>query len=87
MREYKLTTGRVGRTINLSPGAVVRLILKGDLPAIKVGRKFRISEEDLSDFLARARVVPTSGVSPELQDAIDQQQYESDDRYCEQSGT
>ena len=60
MQEYKLTPAQVGRALNRSPDAVKNMILRGEIPAIRVGRNFRINEQDLEDYLMRQRVVPTS---------------------------
>ena len=39
----------------VSSMTVYRLIKGGDLPAVRVGRSFRVSEADVDAYLARAR--------------------------------
>jgi excisionase family DNA binding protein len=59
MKDYKLTPAQVGRLLNRSPDAVRNMILRGELPAVLVGRHFRINEQDLEGYLARQQIVPS----------------------------
>jgi len=51
-----LTPRRVAEELNVSVWTVYRLIRKGDLVAIRVGRLFRIPESSLEAFLDLRRV-------------------------------
>jgi excisionase family DNA binding protein len=88
MRDYKLTPAQVGRLLNRSGEAVRNMIMRGELPAIRVGRHFRINERDFEAYLVGQQVVPT--LEPrrfpdvvgqqrfEFEAAIDQPQYAAD---------
>jgi excisionase family DNA binding protein len=47
-----VTVGEVARQLRVSNMTVYRLINAGDLPAIRVGKSYRIREEDLDAYLA-----------------------------------
>jgi len=47
-----LTVGEVARVLRVSNMTVYRLINSGRLPAVRVGRSFRLREEDLDHFVA-----------------------------------
>jgi excisionase family DNA binding protein len=47
-----LTVQEVADLLRVSTMTVYRLIKAGDLPAVRVGRSFRVSEEDVDAFLA-----------------------------------
>jgi excisionase family DNA binding protein len=50
--EHRLLTVReVAETMRVSNMTVYRLIRAGELPAIRVGKHFRIREHELSDYL------------------------------------
>jgi excisionase family DNA binding protein len=87
MQEFTLTPAKVARALNKSPKAVIRLIRTGELSAIKFRRSYRISEEDVSTFLMRAKVVPTSEVSEQFQHAVQKHLHEAAERECQQLGT
>ena len=55
-----LTVADVAELLVLNQQTVRNMIDRGDLPAFKVGRRVRIRQADLADFLAREPVVPTS---------------------------
>jgi excisionase family DNA binding protein len=75
MQPFELGTIDVARILGKSSRCVTRLILSGQLPAIKAGRTFRVMESDLRDYIERSRVVvPPSQYS----DAIGQQHFEFD---------
>ena len=47
-----LTVAEVAETLRVSTMTVYRLIKAGDLRAARVGKSFRITEEDVDQFLA-----------------------------------
>ena len=47
-----LTVGEVAKTLRVSNMTVYRLINSGELPAVRVGRSFRLREEDVDRYLA-----------------------------------
>jgi excisionase family DNA binding protein len=87
MKEYKLSPGDLAKVLKKSPRFIAREILRGRLVGIKIGRTFRIAQDDFEDYLARSIVSPPQEYSDKFQDAVDQQQFESDTRFCEHSGT
>jgi excisionase family DNA binding protein len=46
------TTEEVAEYLRVSPKTVYRLIEKGELPASRVGRQYRVSQSDIDVFLA-----------------------------------
>ncbi|MGH9244992.1 MAG: helix-turn-helix domain-containing protein [Acidimicrobiales bacterium] len=48
-----LTVTEVARLMRVSSMTVYRLIKSGDLPAVRVGKSYRVREEDLDRYLAR----------------------------------
>jgi excisionase family DNA binding protein len=62
--EHRLLTVReVADAMRISTMTVYRLIKAGDLPAIRVGKHFRIRESDLSQYLD-AQTVRGGGTWP-----------------------
>jgi excisionase family DNA binding protein len=51
-----LTVAEVAAVLRVSNMTVYRLIKAGDLPALRVGKNYRIREADLSTFLAEGAV-------------------------------
>jgi excisionase family DNA binding protein len=47
-----MTVAEVGAVLRVSNMTVYRLIKAGELPAIRVGKSFRIEQHDLTAFLA-----------------------------------
>lgn len=47
-----LTVGEVAAQLRVSSMTVYRLINAGELPAVRIGRSFRLREEDLDRYLA-----------------------------------
>lgn len=47
-----LTVGEVAQMLRVSNMTVYRLINSGQLPAVRVGKSYRVREEDLDSFLA-----------------------------------
>jgi excisionase family DNA binding protein len=46
-----LTVAEVAAVMRVSKMTVYRLVHGGDLPAVRVGRSFRVSEEDVNEYL------------------------------------
>jgi excisionase family DNA binding protein len=46
-----LTVAEVAAVMRVSKMTVYRLVHSGDLPAVRVGRSFRVSEQDVNDYL------------------------------------
>lgn len=47
-----LTVGEVAEMLRVSSMTVYRLINSGDLPAVRIGKSFRLREEDVDKYLA-----------------------------------
>jgi excisionase family DNA binding protein len=47
-----LTVGEVAAVLRVSNMTVYRLINAGEIPAVRVGRSFRLREADLDQYLA-----------------------------------
>lgn len=47
-----LTVGEVAAALRVSNMTVYRLINAGQLPAVRIGRSFRLREEDLDRYVA-----------------------------------
>lgn len=47
-----LTVGEVAATMRVSNMTVYRLIKSGDLPALRVGKNYRIRESDVDGYLS-----------------------------------
>ena len=58
-----LTVAEVAAVMRVSKMTVYRLVHNGELPAVRVGRSFRVSEEDVNEYLRtqllRRRLRPT----------------------------
>jgi excisionase family DNA binding protein len=46
-----LTVAEVAALMRVSKMTVYRLVHNGDLPAVRVGRSFRVSERDVDEYL------------------------------------
>jgi excisionase family DNA binding protein len=46
-----LTVAEVASVMRVSKMTVYRLVHSGELPAVRVGRSFRVSEDDVNDYL------------------------------------
>lgn len=46
-----LTVAEVAAMMRVSKMTVYRLVHGGDLPAVRVGRSFRVSEKDVDEYL------------------------------------
>lgn len=51
MSERLLTAAEVADTLRVSTMTIYRLIRRGELPAVRVGRNYRVRERDLSAYL------------------------------------
>lgn len=49
-----LTVAEVAEAMRVSKMTVYRLVHSGELPAVRVGRSFRVSEETVQDYLKGA---------------------------------
>jgi excisionase family DNA binding protein len=49
-----LTIAEVASVMRVSKMTVYRLVHGGELPAVRVGRSFRVSEEDVNDYLRKS---------------------------------
>lgn len=53
-----LTAAEVASRLRVSTMTVYRLIRSGELPAVRVGRNYRVRAADLGDYLEQQRVEP-----------------------------
>lgn len=53
MQDEILTIGEVCSILRIGRSTLLKLIHSGELPAFKVGRQWRISKNELYDFLKR----------------------------------
>lgn len=51
------TTKQVAELLKVNPRTVSRWVHLGQLPAVRLGRRYRISKEDLKNFLAKRRTI------------------------------
>ena len=49
-----LTVAEVAATMRVSKMTVYRLVHNGDLPAVRVGRSFRVTEDDVNEYLRKS---------------------------------
>lgn len=49
-----LTIAEVASVMRVSKMTVYRLVHNGELPAVRVGRSFRVTEEDVNDYLRKS---------------------------------
>jgi excisionase family DNA binding protein len=52
-RAQYLTVAEVAAILRVSTMTVYRLIKSGDLPAVRVGKSYRLSEDEVDRYLAR----------------------------------
>lgn len=64
MGRQLLTAAEVAEQLRVSTMTIYRLIRSGELPAVRVGRNYRVREEDLAAYLD-AQVVDPSMVDLE----------------------
>jgi len=49
-----LTIAEVAARMRVSKMTVYRLVHGGELPAVRVGRSFRVTEDDVNDYLRKS---------------------------------
>jgi excisionase family DNA binding protein len=49
-----LTIAEVAARMRVSKMTVYRLVHNGELPAVRVGRSFRVTEDDVNDYLRKS---------------------------------
>lgn len=49
-----LTIAEVATTMRVSKMTVYRLVHNGELPAVRVGRSFRVTEKDVNEYLQKS---------------------------------
>ena len=49
-----LTVAEVAAMMRVSKMTVYRLVHGGELPAVRVGRSFRVTEEDVNEYLRKS---------------------------------
>lgn len=55
-----LTVDEVADSLRVNAQTIQRLIRAGDLPAIRVGKLYRIAEEEFAAYLARSATKATA---------------------------
>lgn len=60
MTQPLLTAAEVAEDLRVSTMTVYRLIRRGELPAVRVGRNYRVRAEDLEAYLASRVVDPAT---------------------------
>jgi excisionase family DNA binding protein len=69
MSQRLLTAAEVAEDLRVSTMTVYRLIRRGELPAVRVGRNYRVRLADLEAYLAEQIVDPSTMDLGELADA------------------
>ena len=62
-----LTPEEVAAELRVSPAVVLRLLRRGDLPSLRVGRAWRVDEDDLRRWIRNRR----RGAAPPARAALD----------------
>lgn len=52
-----LTTDEASRRLSISSGMLRKMVRKGEIPKVKIGSLVRFDETDLSEWIARMKVV------------------------------
>jgi len=68
MSDTLLTAAEVAEALRVSTMTVYRLIRRGELPAVRVGRNYRVRERDLEAFLEDQVVDPATVDLDDLDD-------------------
>jgi excisionase family DNA binding protein len=68
MSDNLLTAAEVADRLRVSTMTVYRLIRRGELPAVRVGRNYRVREPDLEAFLDQQVVDPATMDLDDLDD-------------------
>jgi excisionase family DNA binding protein len=69
MSNVLLTAGEVSDRLRVSTMTVYRLIRRGELPAVRVGRNYRVREADLEAYLEAQVVDPRSVSLDDIEEA------------------
>jgi excisionase family DNA binding protein len=69
MAEY-LKLAEVARRLDVSEKTARRYVKSGVLPSVFIGNKYRVSEDDLQEYVRGARVEPGGGRPKVLAPAI-----------------
>ncbi|MCA1783932.1 MAG: helix-turn-helix domain-containing protein [Intrasporangiaceae bacterium] len=72
MSDQLLTAAEVADQLRVSTMTVYRLIRRGELPAVRVGRNYRVRDRDLAAFLEAQVVDPTTMDLADLEDEREQ---------------
>lgn len=72
MSDQLLTAAEVADQLRVSTMTVYRLIRRGELPAVRVGRNYRVRARDLTAFLEAQVVDPTTMDLADLEDEREQ---------------
>jgi excisionase family DNA binding protein len=72
MSDQLLTAAEVADQLRVSTMTVYRLIRRGELPAVRVGRNYRVRERDLHAFLDQQVVDPATMDLSALEDGREQ---------------
>ena len=56
-----MTVEEVADLLGVNYQLIYRLVRSGELPAIRLGRIYRIEQSDLDDYLQQARTAPAAG--------------------------
>ena len=72
MSDTLLTAAEVAEQLRVSTMTVYRLIRRGELPAVRVGRNYRVREGDLEAFLEAQVVDPATVDLDDLDDVGDE---------------
>jgi excisionase family DNA binding protein len=65
MTQRLLTAGEVAAQLRVSTMTVYRLIRRGELPAVRVGRNYRVRAEELERYLSEQIVDPAAMELPD----------------------
>ena len=57
IRRILLTPSEIAKELKLNLLTIYKYIRKGELSAIKFGRTYRVSEEDLEEFIKNNKVI------------------------------
>ena len=63
MADY-LKIPEVARRLDVSEPTVRRMVKGGKLPSVFIGGAYRVNEEDLAEYIERARVIPGKAETP-----------------------
>lgn len=72
MSDQLLTAAEVADQLRVSTMTIYRLIRRGELPAVRVGRNYRVRDRDLSAFLDAQVVDPATMDLSDLGDEREQ---------------